>query len=113
MLNNALRLIRVYHNLSQTETATKLGMSKSYLSEIENGQKKATIKTLEKYCRAFNLPMSSIMFFAEKSDGVGYSAGMAQSNIARKALKMLDWIATIAEENDERGSVKSCSKDTQ
>ena len=57
--------------------------------------------------------MSSIVFFAEKSNGVDFSAGMTKNYIARKTLRMLNWIATIAEENDEKNSVESCSKDTQ
>lgn len=35
MLSEALRLIRVFHDMKQTELAQRLGISKSYLSEIE------------------------------------------------------------------------------
>ena len=40
MLSDALRLIRVFHDLKQQDLADRLEISKSYLSEIENGQKK-------------------------------------------------------------------------
>ena len=38
MLNQALRLIRTYHDFSQTELCAELGVSNSYLSEIESGK---------------------------------------------------------------------------
>src|SRR3546814_14803062 len=42
MLGEALRLIRVYHDLKQKQAAERLEVSKSYLSEIERGLKAPT-----------------------------------------------------------------------
>lgn len=39
MINRALKTIRLYHNLKQSELADNLCISKSYLSEIESGKK--------------------------------------------------------------------------
>jgi NAD(P) transhydrogenase len=36
-LSQALRLVRVYHDQTQTETARRIGLSKSYISELEAG----------------------------------------------------------------------------
>ena len=41
MLSEALRLIRVFHDMKQTELADRLSISKSYLSEIEGGEEAA------------------------------------------------------------------------
>jgi len=65
MLNEALRLIRVYHDMNQTKAAKKLGISNSYLSEIEKGHKRPTLDLIEQYASLFKIPKSSIMFFAE------------------------------------------------
>lgn len=65
MLSKALRLIRVYHDLSQGELAKRLKVSKAFLSEIENGKKNSTIELIEKYSIEFNIPSSSILFFSE------------------------------------------------
>jgi len=35
MLHRALRLLRTYHQMSQIELAKRLGISNSYLSELE------------------------------------------------------------------------------
>lgn len=94
MINQALKLIRKYHNETQTETASKLGISKSHLSEIESGKKKPSYDLLEKYAEMFNMPLSSILFFAEKQSEPE-SVKKAHSAIAGKAIKMLDWLETI------------------
>lgn len=93
MQNDALRLMRVFHDMSQTTLADKLGISKSYLSEIEKGEKKkVTLDLLERYSQVFNIPVSSLMFFAEQVDEGKYEK--VRVTVAGKVLKMLDWIAT-------------------
>jgi DNA-binding XRE family transcriptional regulator len=64
-LNKALKCLRVYHDLTQVELATKLRISKSHLSEIETGKKLPTIHLLVRYAEVFGVPVSSILFFAE------------------------------------------------
>lgn len=92
MQHEALRLVRVFHDLNQSELAHRLGISKSYVSEIESGKKVATIELLQKYADAFGMPLSSLLFFAENVDNASRS-DRTRSAIAGKALKMLQWIA--------------------
>jgi len=103
MLNKALRLIRVYHDLSQTEAAGRLGISKSYLSEIESGRKNVSLDTLEKYAEAFDMPLSSLLLFAERSENSDFSEN-ARYYVADKAVKMLDWIETISDRQGDKES---------
>ncbi|MHB8285982.1 MAG: helix-turn-helix domain-containing protein, partial [Caulobacteraceae bacterium] len=65
MIGEALRLIRVFHGLKQNQIAERVGLSTSYVSEIERGQRTPTLETVERYARVFEMPASSIMFFAE------------------------------------------------
>ena len=95
MLNEALRLVRVYHDLTQADAAARVGLSKSYVSEIESGEKKVSIAVLEKYSSAFDIPMSSLMLFAEQVEGGG-KAEIVRVYVAEKALKMLDWVSSIS-----------------
>jgi transcriptional regulator with XRE-family HTH domain len=99
MMNQALRLVRVYHDMSLVEAASRVGLSKSYVSEIEKGHKKVTIEVLEKYAEAFNVPMSSLMLFAERAGGKRFSEDV-RAYVADKALKMLDWVATISSDRE-------------
>lgn len=99
MINNALRLVRIYHNLTPAETSQRLGISRSYLSELEKGSKTASIEVLNKYAVAFDMPVSSLMLFVENADAKPKTRG-AQQFVAAKALKMLDWVATVADDRE-------------
>ncbi len=92
MQHDALRLIRVFHDMSQSALAEKLKISKSYLSELESGEKTSiSIELLERYAQAFNVPVSSLLFFSEQLEGERDAP--ARKAIASKVLKMLDWVA--------------------
>lgn len=92
MLNEALRLIRVFHDLNQKDLADRLGISNSYLSEIESGKKTPTLEVIEKYSEAFNMPSSSILFFSENLNNEG-KIEKTRKHISNKVIKILDWIS--------------------
>jgi transcriptional regulator with XRE-family HTH domain len=91
MLSEALRLIRVFHDLKQVELAEKLGISKSHLSEIESGAKTPSLEIIERYSKEFGLPVSSIMFFVENIEAVG-KGEKAKAYIASKVINFLQLI---------------------
>lgn len=96
MLNEALRLIRVYHDMRQSELAEKLGISKSYLSEIEKGTKKPTLDLLEKYADLFRVPVSSIMFFSENMNK-DRAYEKARGFVAGKIIRLMQFLEERAE----------------
>ncbi|MEN3974601.1 helix-turn-helix transcriptional regulator [Emcibacter sp. SYSU 3D8] len=101
MLNKALRMVRVYHDLTQADLAERVGLSKSYISELENGHKKVSLEVLEKYSVAFDIPISSMMFFAERATSGGRSDDI-RTYVADKALKMLEWLAMISSDRESK-----------
>jgi transcriptional regulator with XRE-family HTH domain len=100
MLNEALRLVRVFHDLNKTQTADRVGLSKSYITELERGDKKVTMEVLQKYASAFNVPLSSLIFFAEQAAD-DTTTDKVRTVVAGKVVKMLDWIATVTAERDD------------
>lgn len=74
MINDALRLVRLYHGVSQAELAQDLGLSQSMISEIERGAKSVSIDVLEKYSETLGIRMSQLLFFAEEARGRAGSA---------------------------------------
>ena len=98
MLNRALKLLRTYHQLKQIELAKRLGVSNSYLSEIETGLKTPGIELLEKYAEVFKMPVSSIMLFSEAMNSDRSTGDKLRIAAADKILRLLEWI-------DERESV--------
>lgn len=85
MLGEALRLMRVFHDCKASELAGELAISPSYLSEIERGDKVPSMDVIKKYSDYFDLPVSSIMFFAEDIAKVKSTKGA----IRKKLLKFL------------------------
>ncbi len=99
MINEALRLVRVFHNVKQKDLADALGLSPSHLSEIESGKKQVTMELLEKYADYFKIPASSLLYFAEHRNKRGNKR--LTHPIAAKALQMLDWLETITRDDEE------------
>ncbi len=91
MLNEALRLIRVYHDLTQTQLSYELGVSNSFISEIESGRKQPTLELLSKYSRKFDIPVSSLLFFSEQLDS-RKPADKIRVTLAKKIVALLGWV---------------------
>ena len=49
--------------------SSMLGISRSYLSEIENNTKQPTMRILKRYADVTGIKLSSIMLLAEQYDG--------------------------------------------
>ena len=105
MLSEALRLIRVFHDLNQSDLAEQIEISKSYLSEIEGGKKEPSLELIKKYSVRFDIPISSIMFFSENLDmdgSVSKQARKAKGVIASKVINFLLLIESKTEENEKK-----------
>lgn len=101
MLSEALRLIRVFHDLKQIELAEKLGISSSYLSELESGTKVPSLELIERYSREFRIPTSAIMFFSEQLP-LARRGESAKTMIASKVLDLLRFIESKADGENNR-----------
>ena len=99
MLSDALRLLRKFHDKSQTEMAAALGVSKSLISQIEAGNRRPTLELLEKYAAVFEVPTSSVLFFAEHLDDS--LSERVRVGVASKVLHLMDFIATRAGKTDD------------
>ncbi|WP_334037947.1 helix-turn-helix transcriptional regulator [Burkholderia gladioli] len=91
MLGEALRLVRVYHDLSQSQLCAELGVSNSYVSEIESGKKQPTLELLQKYSAEFNIPISSLMFFAENLNDPKPTDKLRKL-AAGQVISLLQWV---------------------
>lgn len=95
MLNEALRLIRVFHDMKQADAAKALGVSPSYLSEVETGKKKPTLELVEKYAETFRIPASSILYFSENM-GQARIVETARTAVAGKIIKLMQFLEAKA-----------------
>lgn len=106
MLNEALRLIRAYHDISQTQLCRELDISNSYLSEIESGKKQPTLDLLRKYGERFDIPISSLMFFSENMNS-GNVSDKLRIGAAKKIISLLHW---VEQKNDNATTIAKKQK---
>lgn len=66
MIGEAIKIIRVFNGLTQQDLAGTLGISDSYLSQIESGKRQPTLETISAISSEFRIPVSSLMFFSEQ-----------------------------------------------
>lgn len=108
MYDRALKTLRQYHRLTQSDLAEQLGISRSYLNEIERKRKEPSLDILSKYAERFDIPLSSLMLFAEQTQNP--KIDRARLYVADKVLKMLEWIAEDdhdAENTPEKQAIHS------
>lgn len=91
MINKALKLIRQFHKVKQSDLAAKFKMSKSYLSEIESGKKPVSFELIEKYSAEFDVQASSLVFFSESLSGNKGVSEKFRSAFSGKILEVMEW----------------------
>ncbi|HEM7507399.1 TPA: helix-turn-helix transcriptional regulator [Providencia rettgeri] len=64
----AMKQCRDAKNLTLQEMAEKSGLTKSYLSRIENSQRDPTISALEKISLALDIPLNILILLSEVED---------------------------------------------
>ncbi len=92
-LNQALRLIRVFNDMTLSELSEQTKISIGYLSEIESGKKNPSLDVIHKYAVAFKTTESAILFFSENIQTDSKTKAALRNNIL-KFLKTLESFKT-------------------
>ena len=66
-----LRQLRLERNLSQEKLAELIDSHQVYISEIEQGKKLPSLTVLDNIAKAFNLPLSQLVYQIEVKLGEG------------------------------------------
>lgn len=106
-MSRVIKLARIFHQLSQAEVASALGVAKSTISEIESGKRSLSLKTIRRYAKLFGIPASSLLFFMEEIEGE--YAPSEHSRLQANALRLLEWVRRRArlpdpDEDEGRGT---------
>jgi DNA-binding XRE family transcriptional regulator len=99
MIHKALRLIRQYHQKTQSELAVELSITKEQLVSIESGCFPVSSKLLQGYSEIFDIQVSSLIFFSESIGKEGKYSKRIRNSLAGKALDVLEW---MTERNEKR-----------
>jgi len=90
----ALRLIRVYHDLSLAQIAGCVGLPEKHVLALETGKRKITLAVMERYATAFEIPISSLILLAEQTDGI-FSMD-TRDYVAKKVIAIIDWLTSVS-----------------
>ncbi|MGH8072892.1 MAG: helix-turn-helix transcriptional regulator [Lysobacter sp.] len=96
MFGEALRLVRSFHEVNQSDLAEAIGISRSYLSEIESGKKTPSLDLLQRYAEHFDIPLSSLVLFSERA-GDSQKDLRVKTMLGQKAIAILQWIENKAD----------------
>lgn len=64
-INRILKMLRLVEDISGSALAKQLGLSPSYISEIEKGQKNPTLRVLEAYGQFFGISPADLLYLQE------------------------------------------------
>lgn len=56
-VGNALTALRKTKNVSQEELSKNVGLSRKYISDIENGRRNVSIQVLNDICKSLNIEL--------------------------------------------------------
>ncbi len=92
-MGEALRLLRVFYGYKSAEMGKLLGISQSYVSEIENGKRTPTLEVIDKYAQIFGMKKSTLFLFIEsiqEEDTQNLSKNQRVAATGMKLLKVLE-----------------------
>lgn len=91
MIGEVLQRMRKIYGYKAVEMSEKLGISNSYLSEIENNKKKPSLDLLEVYSNVFEIKVSSLILMSEKLDNT--SNNHSDDFIRKTMIKMINFMS--------------------
>lgn len=91
MIGDVLKRMRKIYGYKAIEMSEKLGISNSYLSEIENNKKKPSLELLEVYSNVFEIKVSSLILMSEKLDDS--SNNNSDDFIRKTMIKMINFMS--------------------
>jgi XRE family transcriptional regulator, regulator of sulfur utilization len=85
-----IKRLRKKKGFQQNKLAEKSGISQTYLAQIENGSRPATIETLEKICKILNVPLPILSFLSLDINSVDSKKREAYSRIEPAIRAMVE-----------------------
>jgi transcriptional regulator with XRE-family HTH domain len=82
--------LRLLYSVSAKDLAHDIGISPSYLSEIENSKKTPSLELLNKYSQVFEIKVSTIMLMAEDYSENRRKKSKPEMFIQKRLIKILN-----------------------
>ena len=101
MIGETLRLLRVFNDYTMTEMSQKVGLSQSYISELENGKKQPSLEIIEKYATVFDMKPSTVLLFSETLEIEQVDNQDKKQRVARAGMRLLKILEKLGKLDEE------------
>ena len=101
MIGETLRLLRVFNDYTMTEMSQKVGLSQSYISELENGKKQPSLEIIEKYATVFDMKPSTVLLFSETLEIDQVDNQDKKQRVARAGMRLLKILEKVGKLDEE------------
>lgn len=103
MIGDMLKRTRTIYGYKAAEMSSMLGISPSYLSEIENNKKQPSLELLEKYAKIYGIRLSSLILLSENIDEAE-KKGQGIEIIRNMMMHLIEKMSNSTGESDEATS---------
>lgn len=103
MIGDVLKRTRIIYGYKANEMSSELGISASYLSEIENNKKQPSLELLQKYADIYGIRLSSLILLSENMDEAEKS-GKGTTFIRNMMIRLIQSMSAAAGNPDEEQS---------
>ncbi len=101
MIGDILKRTRNIFGYKANEMSSKLGISPSYLSEIENNKKSPSLDLLERYSKIYGIKVSSLILMSENYDEA-IKKGKGTALIRSMMIKLIESMSDgVGDENED------------
>lgn len=106
MIGDILKRMRNIYGFNASEISSQLGISNSYLSEIENNKKQPSLELLKSYSKIFGIKLSSLILLSEKFTEAD------KNNKSQEFIKnlMIRLIGSMSNVNEGTGNEENYNK---
>ena len=96
VIGEVLKRLRTIYGYKAIDVSEKLGISASYLSEIENGKKQPSLEHLKKYAELFGIKLSSLILLSESYEEAE-KEGKGSALIRSMMINLINGMSKTAE----------------
>ena len=89
LIGNNIRKLRIGRNLTQETFSEAIGISVSYLGQLERGQRNPSISTLESIANTLEVPLSALLCELKEEEQVSCIWKQKTENLSTKEKETL------------------------
>lgn len=106
MIGEVLKRTRTIAGYKAYEMSKLLGISNSYLSEIENNKKQPSLELLESYSEKMGLKLSTLILLSEQFDEVSKKdENKGKEFIRKKMIRLIELMSKDEVDGDDEGKI--------